>query len=72
MTWINSLKVAIIEEDIKSISKILKELPKFQDLDEAQKALSLIQTATILAKKRRGEILETMNKIKQTKKFLSS
>ena len=70
MTWTNSLKIAIIEEDIENISKILNKLPKFQDLDKAQEALSLIQVATTLAKKRRQETLETMNKIKKTKKFL--
>ena len=72
MTWINSLKVAIIEEDIDSISKILDELPNFQDIDEAKEALSLVKSATAFAKIQRQKTLDTMNKIKQTKKFLNS
>ncbi len=71
MTWTNNLKVAIIEEDMDSISKALNGLPNFEDLDEAKEALSLIQTAINLAKEKKKETLETMNKIKKTKEFLN-
>ncbi|NOX14548.1 MAG: hypothetical protein GXP61_00640 [Epsilonproteobacteria bacterium] len=72
MSWINSLKIAIIEDDIKSISKLTNNLPNFTILDEAQEALSLIKVATDIVNKKREETLNTINKIKQTKNFLSS
>ncbi|MCF6172717.1 MAG: hypothetical protein L3J44_02890 [Campylobacteraceae bacterium] len=72
MLWINDLKVAIIEEDTKSIANLTKNLPDFTILDEAQEALSLVKTAIDLIDKKKQEALETMKKIKQTKNFLSS
>ncbi len=71
MKWVNNLKIAIIEEDTDNISKVLDRLPNFKDLDEAKEALSLIQTALDLVKKKKQEVLETMNKIKKTKEFLN-
>ncbi|MFK5880888.1 MAG: hypothetical protein QM482_01630 [Sulfurospirillum sp.] len=70
MTWVNNLKIAVIEEDMEAISIALDEIPDFKDLDKAKEALSLVQTATVLAKREKQQILENMNKIKQTKKFL--
>ena len=71
MTWTNSLKVAVIENDIEAISKALDHMPNFKDLDEAKEALSLIQSATDLAKKEKQEVLENIKKKKKTKEFLN-
>ncbi len=72
MTWTNSLKIAIIEKDIQGISKLIKTLPQFTELDKAKEALSLVSTAIELVDTEKQKILETMQKIKKTKEFLSS
>ena len=72
MTWTNSLKIAIIEKDIQSISRLTKTLPQFTELDKAKEALSLVSTAIELVDTEKQKILETMQKIKKTKEFLSS
>ena len=72
MSWINELKTAVIEEDIQNITKITDTLPRFEDIDEAEKALSLIREAIRIVKEKRRETLDIMNKIRQTKTFLTS
>ena len=72
MTWTNSLKIAVIEKDIQSISELIKTLPQFTDLDKAKEALSLVSTAIEIVDTEKQKILETIQKIKKTKVFLSS
>ena len=70
-TWINNLKIAIIEKDIGRIASIIKELPEFKNLDRAKEALSLIGLAIEIVDNEKQKTLKTMKKIKQTKEFLS-
>jgi len=72
MSWINDLKIAVIEEDIDNITSITDSLPKFQDMNDAKEALTLIQEAIKIIKSKKEETLDIMNKIKQTKAFLTS
>jgi len=72
MSWINDLKIAVIEEDIDNITSIADSLPKFQNMNDAKEALSLIQEAIEIVKNKKEETLDIMNKIKQTKTFLTS
>ena len=72
MSWINDLKIAVIEEDIENISSMTSSLPKFKDINDAKEALGLIEEAIKIVKNRREETLETMNKIKKTRAFLNS
>ncbi len=72
MSWINDLKIAVIEEDIENITTIADSLPKFKDINDAKEALNLIQEAIKIVKSKKEETLDIMNKIKQTKAFLTS
>jgi len=72
MSWINDLKIAVIEEDIDNITTIANSLPKFQDINDAKEALNLIREATKIIQNKKEETLDTMNKIKKTKAFLTS
>lgn len=72
MSWINDLKIAIIEEDIEKITSIADSLPKFQDINDAKEALNLIREAIKIVKNKKEETLDIMNKIKKTKAFLTS
>jgi len=72
MTWLNSLKIAIIEEDIIKISSLTKKLPNYTSKQRAEEALALIGEAIKLVDNKKIETLESMNKIKQTKAYLST
>ena len=72
MSWINDLKVAVIEEDIENITAITDSLPEFKDVNDAEEALNLIQEAIKIVKNKKEETLDIMNKIRQTKVFLTS
>jgi hypothetical protein len=72
MSWINDLKIAVIEENIQKISVLIKTLPNFTDLDKAKEALSLVGEAIKITDAKKTEVLNTINKIKKTKEYLSS
>ena len=72
MKWLNSLKIAIIEENINQIGTLIEELPTFDSKLEAQEALALLSEATKVVEHHKTKTLAAMNKIKQTKAFLNS
>lgn len=72
MKWINSLKIAIIEENITEIGVIIENLPEYGNKEDAQEALALLDEAKNLVKNKKNETLTSMNKIKQTKVYLDN
>jgi hypothetical protein len=72
MKWINSLKIAVIEENITAIGKLMQSMPQISDLQEAQESLALISQAISLVEREQTKALDAMKKIKQTKAFLES
>jgi len=72
MNWITDLKLAIIDKNISKIGKLIKEVPKIDDMAKAQEALALINEAINIVDNEKEKTLRSMNKIKQTKAFLHS
>ena len=72
MKWLNSLKIAIIEENITQIETLASNLPEFDSKQKAEEALALISEAINIVSDHRSKTLLAMNKIKQTKAFLAS
>jgi len=72
MNWITDLKLAIIDKNISNIGKLIKEVPKIDDMAKAQEALALINEAINIVDNEKEKTLRSMNKIKQTKAFLHS
>lgn len=72
MTWINNLKIAIIEENTQAIGSIIKDLPEFKTLEEAKQALALIGKAIEIVDDHKKKTSETMNKIRKAKAFLKN
>lgn len=72
MNWLTNLKLAIIQKNIISIGKLIKNVPEINDMANAQEALALINEAISIIEKEKEEALVIMNKIKQTKAFLNS
>ncbi len=69
--WLNSLKMAVINEDIGDIIKHTSDIPKLETLEESQTLLALIQRAKELINTEMRKIDAEMTQIKQTKKYLS-
>ncbi|OHE08504.1 MAG: hypothetical protein A2329_08825 [Sulfurimonas sp. RIFOXYB2_FULL_37_5] len=72
MQWTNNLKIAVIENDIVTIGKLIQDLPAFENMDDAREALALIQESMKLVDDEKIKMIETMKKMKQTKAFLQN
>jgi len=72
MSWLNKLKIAVIEENIENINALTKTVPNFDTLDKAQEALSLLQAAFLLVNKEKDKIAVSMDKIRKTKEYLKN
>jgi hypothetical protein len=72
MTWLNELKVAVIEEDINSIQKLIKKIPEIKDINTAKEALALIKQAIAIVDAEKQKTMQTMQKIKKIKAFLKN
>ncbi|MDD4506754.1 MAG: hypothetical protein PHE60_10335 [Sulfurospirillaceae bacterium] len=72
MQWTNNLKIAVIENDILTIGVLIKDMPAFEDINDAQEALALIKEAIKIADDEKTKMVEIMKKMKQTKSFLEN
>ncbi len=70
--WINDLKIAIIEENINKIRKLIDSMPAFEKLEDMKEAFALIGEAKNIVEKHKKEISREMEKIRKSKKFLES
>lgn len=72
LQWVNDFKVALINENIEMLSKLLDEVPDFKNKQDAKEALALISQAyTLLNNLKKGASIE-MSKIRKTKAFIKS
>lgn len=72
MIWKNKFKVAIIDEDVVALEKLIYSIPKVDTVEEAKETLALIQEALIVVENAKEKTLQIMNKIKKTKSFLKN
>jgi len=68
--WLETLKVAIIEEQHETIMMLTQEIPKLSP-EEAVAAQNLIQETITLFSQKKLSIQETMQKIKKNSAFLA-
>lgn len=71
MKWLNSFKIALIEEDIKRIDTLLSEIPEFRKIEDMRAAYTLIGEAKKKFEDEQENIQKKMNKMQQAKKFLT-
>jgi len=72
VNWLNNLKIAVVDKNIENIGMLITNVPYITNMNEAQEALALINQAISIVEDEKLKTLEIMNKIKQTKAFLSS
>ncbi len=70
--WLESLKIAIINEDIKEIDKLCSNMPHFISMDETLEAKALIQESLKLVKSKKGETKRELELIKKHTLFVSN
>jgi len=72
--WINSLKIAIINNDLKKIKEYSKRtIPEnFNSLEEAKEALNLVNQAKKILEEKKDTIQKKMFQLKQQNKYNNS
>jgi len=71
LKWLNDLKIAVIEENIEKIEKLMNQFPNsFDDLAKANEALALTKKAIELVEIEKSKTLKEMKKIKKIKEFV--
>ena len=69
--YLNNLKAAIINQDIKRLKEILKEEPSFKNLEEAKEIQVYFKEALKLIQEKRDKLFKDMQKIKKLKNYTS-
>lgn len=72
MSWIENFTIAIVEENHMQIGKLIQEMPKFEDLNEAKCAQALIREALKLVQDEQKKTQDSMDKLKRTRAFVTS
>jgi len=70
--YLNELKVAVINEDLKKLESLSKRNPQFDSLEEAQEIQSFLKKAVDLLQKEKKRLSIDMKKIKDLQKFNNS
>ena len=68
--WIKSLKIAIINNDLEQIKRYSqREVPNFSSIEEAKKALNLINQAKEILIKEKNKIRKILKVLKKTQLY---
>jgi len=70
--WLNQLKIAIVQKDMKLLNALLSDLPALDDAKEIESALYLLKEATTLMERLKKETSTSMVQIKKNIDFLNS
>lgn len=69
-TWIDVLKIAIIEEDMEKLMLLADDIPTTKDIDLANEACALIGEAIKLATEKKNLLRGEMAKLKAAQHYL--
>jgi hypothetical protein len=70
LQWTKALKIAIAEEDEKSIEKLIENLPSFENLDQMHEAAYLMKEAHSFLSTQKDIAAINLLKIKKQKEFV--
>ncbi len=71
-TWLDNLKIAIINKKIDNLVELSKELPTFDSLEDLKTAQALVVQARDLIIKEQSKVAQDMKKNRQIKNFLEN
>ncbi len=69
MDFLKRLKIAVINEDKKTLKKLAEEKYEYSSIEEANEMLQYISKAKHILEKEKSVLLSQMNEIKKLKKF---
>jgi len=68
--WIDSLKIAIINNDLDKLKRYSnRKMPSFSSIEEAKEALNLVNQAINILQQKKEEIGRKLTSIKQQQKY---
>jgi hypothetical protein len=67
--YLNELKIAVINEDIDKLQKLIDTAPEYNTLQEAQEIVAFLQQAVKFLQKEKNRLSAEMQKIKNLQKF---
>ncbi len=70
--WLNQLKIAIVQKDMKLLASLLSDIPALEDKKEIENALYLLKEATTLMESLKNETAASMAQVKKNIDFLNS
>ncbi len=69
--YLNELKAAVINRDLKKLEEISKQEPGFKNIEEAKEIRVYIKEAVKLFEEEKSRLLKDMQKIKKIKNYTS-
>ena len=70
--WLTKLKIAIVERNTNSISKLLEDIPHLEDKSEIQEAIYLLKEATLMVESLKNKTSSSMKQVRKNLDFLRS
>lgn len=70
--WLTNFKIAIVQKNADEIGRLVKEMPKFETLEENEEALYLIKEAALYIDSLRNEAKSSMVQLKKNLEFVKS
>jgi len=72
LKWLDSFKIAVIEQDLDIIISLVQNSPAYEkySYEQKQEIQALLNVATKLIKNKQSEILHQMKNIQKTKEFV--
>jgi tetrahydromethanopterin S-methyltransferase subunit B len=70
--WLNELKIAVVEKDVKQLSVLLENIPVLSDAKEIESAIYLLKEATVIVEALKDETAASMLQIKKNIDFLDA
>ncbi len=67
--YLNELKIAVINQDLKKLEEIVNFTPEFNSIEEAKEIQAYLKEAVKILEKEKSKLSNEMHKIKQIKKF---
>ncbi|ACM93027.1 conserved hypothetical protein [Nautilia profundicola AmH] len=68
-SYLNELKVAVINKDLKKLEQVVQMQPVFDTMDEAMEIQAFMQQAIDLLQDEKNRLTKEMQKIKNLQKF---
>lgn len=70
--WLESLKLAVLNEDIQTLEQLATSMPATQDVALMDEATSLLKEGVALCQNKQDELEVEMFKLKSVKKYLKN